>query len=459
MTADIVAICLANLLMLALGAGLLPLLRLAHTRRELVRRLPLAYAVGLAGTGIAAAELALVHVPVGRITLPILAVAVLVVGLRRLAPEGPPSPRRLSPLALPAFAVLAVTVVYLLNAARLLSVKPLLENDGWALWGVRAHALFAFGHPAAPVFTESQYSGLQYPLLLPGLEAIDSSFMGSFDGTLVHLQLLGFAIAFVGGAWVLLRASAPSLLLASALLAVVTAPSFFGQLQTNSADVPLATMIALGVTALAAWARSGGAGLLPAATLFLAAGAMVKNEGELFALAAFGAAFAVTRRPRLRALVRAALAWVALVLPWHLWLLAHGVTSTTFALSHLLSPGYLTSHWNRVGSAADQLLDQIRLESSWSHLPLLVIAGFAGALALRRFRLAGFGLGWLALSFAGLLAVYWASPLPLENNLTNSADRTIDTLVIGGALLVPVLLALDRPPTPDVEPDTVSPTV
>jgi hypothetical protein len=446
-TGDILGLVLANVLMLGVGIGLLPLLRLARTWRELALRLPLAYAVGLAGTGIAASELALLDVSVGVVALPILTAASLAAGLRRLG-HGTAAARRarFSPLVLPAYAVLAVALVYLANAARLFSVKPLLENDGWALWGLRAQALYDFGHPVAPIFTKEPYPGLQYPLLLPSLEAIGARFMGTYDGTLLHLQLLGFGIAFVGGAWTLLRGHAPSLLLASALLAVVTAPSFFGQLQTASADVPLAMTIALGVTALAAWVRTGQQGLLPTATLFLAAGAMVKNEGELFALAAFVAAFAVTRRPQLRPLVRAALAWVALVLPWHVWLWAHGVTSTTFALSHLLDPSYLTTHWYRVESAQRQLLHQLWLDSSWSRLPLLAIAGFAGALVLRRFRLVMFGAGWLVLSFAGLLCVYWASPLPLENNLYNSADRTIDTLVIGGAMLVPVLLALERDP-------------
>jgi hypothetical protein len=42
-------------------------------------------------------------------------------------------------------------------------------------------------------------------LLLPSLEAVDSRFLGHFDGTLVHLQLAGLALAFVGGAWTLLR--------------------------------------------------------------------------------------------------------------------------------------------------------------------------------------------------------------------------------------------------------------
>ena len=46
-------------------------------------------------------------------------------------------------------AILLVSAAYLANAARLFAVKPLLENDGWALWGMRARALYEFGHPVA----------------------------------------------------------------------------------------------------------------------------------------------------------------------------------------------------------------------------------------------------------------------------------------------------------------------
>jgi hypothetical protein len=49
--------------MLALGAGLVPMLRSVRSRRELLVRLPLAYPVGIAATGIVSAHLALVHVP------------------------------------------------------------------------------------------------------------------------------------------------------------------------------------------------------------------------------------------------------------------------------------------------------------------------------------------------------------------------------------------------------------
>ena len=73
----------------------------------------------------------------------------------------------------------------------------------------------------------------------------------------------------------------------------------------------------------------------------------------------------------------------------------------------------------------------------------LVIVGLAGALLLRRFRPAAFAGVWLLLSFAGLVAIYWISTNPVGSHLSDSSDRTIDTLVIGGALLVPVLLSTE----------------
>ena len=67
--------------MLALGCGLLPLLRLARTRRDLVVQLPLAYAVGLAATGVLAAAPAVFGVAVGPVLLSLATVVALAAGL------------------------------------------------------------------------------------------------------------------------------------------------------------------------------------------------------------------------------------------------------------------------------------------------------------------------------------------------------------------------------------------
>ena len=342
--------------------------------------------------------------------------------------------------------MLGVAAAFAIPAARLFAVKPLVESDGWVIWATRARTLFEFGHPVAPVFTDPSFPALQYPLLLPSLEAVAFRFMGAFDGTLVHLQLLGLAIAFVGGAWVLLREHAPPVLLAATLLAVVTAPAFLRQLQTNFADMPVAMMIGIGVASLAAWLRSGAPGLLPAAALFLGAGALTKNEGELFALAAYLAAFAVARAGQRRPLAWAALATFLIELPWRVWVQVHGLKTADYSLGNLVDPSYLSGHRDRVAPAAGELLTEIGKVSNWSYVVALVILGFGGALLLRRFRLFGFATGWALLSFGGLLAIYWISINPIEGHLFNTSDRTIDTLVIGTALLVPVLLAAERKP-------------
>ena len=189
-------------------------------------------------------------------------------------------------------------------AARLFAVKPLKESDGWWIWGVRARALYDFGHPVAPVFTDPLYAALQHPLLLPAIEAVDFRFMGAFDGTTVHLQLLALR-----GRLRRRRLDAPArdFAAAAARLDAARARSasrrFFHQLETNYADVPLAMFTALGIAALATWLRTGGEGLLPAAALFLAAAALTKNEGETFALAALVAALCVSRRAQVKPLL------------------------------------------------------------------------------------------------------------------------------------------------------------
>ncbi len=448
MTSHVVALLLANVLMLLLGCGLLPFLRLARSRRELLTRAPLGYAVGLAATGILAAELAVVHVPLGRVLLPVFAVASLGLGLWRAGPGLPlrrpplrrPDVRDLAPLI-----VLACTLLLFVPAARLFAVKPLRESDGWWIWGLRARALYDFGHPVAPVFTDPLYAALQHPLLLPAIEAVDFRFMGAFDGTTVHLQLLAFAVGFVGGAWTLLRTTSRPLLLASTLLALICVPTFFHQLETNYADVPLAMFTALGIAALASWLRTGGEGLLPAAALFLAATLLTKNEGETFALAALVAALCVSRRAQVKPLLLTGAAILLADLPWRIWLQVNHVKIAEYSLSNLFSPSYLSDHSDRVRPAATELWTQIWTVSSWSYLVRLILFAFVAALVLRRFRQALFGMAWLLLSFAGLVAIYWISTNPLSSHLANSSDRTIDSLVLAGGLLVPVLLGRSGP--------------
>src|SRR5438477_2196055 len=138
MTGDILALCLANGLMLLLGAGVLPLLRLAPTPRDLLQQLPLAYAIGLSLTGVIAANLALVDISIGRVGLPVMAAIALVAGgwFMRRRPSSRFRTRR-DVFLVPAAGLLLVVACFLGNAAWLFAVMPLVENDGWAIWGLR----------------------------------------------------------------------------------------------------------------------------------------------------------------------------------------------------------------------------------------------------------------------------------------------------------------------------------
>ena len=115
-----------------------------------------------------------------------------------------------------------------------------------------------------------------------------------------------------------------------------------------------------------------------------------------------------------------------------------------YSISSLFSPTNLSEHRCCAGPSARELLFHIRSTGSWSYLAVTVVAAFAAALALGYVRPAIFVAGWRSLSCAGLVAIYWISTNPLTSHVYNSSDRTIDAMMIGSALLVPVLFGRPR---------------
>ena len=445
MNTSVVEIGAANACMFLSGVGLLPLLGVAQTPRELVRRIALAYPVGLAATGIVSATLVVFDVPIGWPSLGITALLALTLGARRIGLRPVAAVRRSARLPVLGWLTLAIATVFLVEAGRLLVVRPLSDNDAWQIWGLRAKALYDFGHPVSPIFTAPQYPALQHPLLLSAVQALDAHVIRRYDGTLLHVQLLGFAVAFVLGGWGLLRAHSSPLLLGLTLLAVLTAPTFFDQLQTNYADIPVATFVALGVIAVGVWISTDERSALALAALFLGAAALTKNEGEMFGLAVLVSAAAVCGRDRLRPLVIAAIAAAAPDVPWRAWIAIHHVKIAEYSLSNLADPHYLSAHSDRVWPSTHELLHQIAETGRWSLVAVLVPVGLAGAAVLGRWRLAIFSSAWLVLSFVGLVLINWISTNPLTYHLYGSSYRTIDAIVIGGAGLVPLLI---RPAPP-----------
>src|SRR5256886_10782921 len=276
----------ANLVMLVVGLGVLPLLGVARSWRELVSRSGLAYLCGLVLVGIVAAHLALVHVAVGWIGLAVLPACALAAALWRLRGTARPVLKRPGWVDVAGTAAFVALVV---EYARAFRVAPLNRYDAWAIWALKGHALYSFGWADPVVFAGASYrfANLDYPLLLPSLEAIDFRAMGAFDTRLLHVQFLLFLVAAVLALVALLRDLVPPIVLWISVLALALAPAVFDQLLTAYADLPLALVFGVGVAAAGRWVLTNERWALALATFCFAGALLTKNEGSLFVLAVF----------------------------------------------------------------------------------------------------------------------------------------------------------------------------
>ena len=443
MTGSLAGLLVANVLYLVIGVALLPLLRVARTRSELAGRLGLGYIVGVGAMGALSAHLALIGVPVGITELVVVALVVGALAVRRIRtlPKGPRDALSLGAgrLALASrvigIASLALALVLLAHALHAFSVRPLVEWDGWAIWAMKARALYDFGGVDHGVFTTLPYGPLQHPLLLPALEANGFRAMGAFDGTLIHVQLALLAFGFAVGLWTLLRERVSAALAGAAILAIVAADSTLRQLVGNLADIPLAFFIALGVVALARSLLDESSGLLPMAAIMLGAATLTKPEGLLFAAAALIPFVLIART---RASLLTALAVALILLPWRIFVAVHGLRNPEYSFGDALSPAYLSGHSDRVAPAFWGVWHQV-WSSGWGLLVPFALVAFAAALLAMRWRLAAFAAAWALLSFAGIVLVFWISVVPIELTLKWAAYRTVASLVIGAAALAPLL--------------------
>ena len=428
---------LLNVIYLALGAGLVCWLRTARTWGELASQLGLAYIAGLCVATLLVAELAVVNVPVGVPALAVAAVLTLLTGLRRFRPERiSETEPRIWGSRLIGIAALVQTGLLLAVAGSAFAVRPLSEWDGWAIWGVKARALFAFGGISNPVFESHVYAHhmQDYPLFVPALEATAYRAIGGVNEQLVHLQLLGLAVGFAGALWAVLRPRVPAELLGLSMLAIVAAPGVLDALAANYADVPLAIFVALGVAALARWLLEPQARTLPWAVLFLTSAVLTKNEGAVFAAAALLAALVLA--PRRRTVLAAAACVYAPLVPWRVFIAVHHLHDQALRASDF-RPLSLARHTHRIAPSASRLVQELLFAHHGLLIPMALIAA-VGALVAGRGRLVLFGVLWFGLSFAGLVLAYWASPLQLDWYLATSAPRIVLPLIVGSAALAPL---------------------
>jgi len=432
----------ANALIFFTGLGLLPWLGAARSWRELVSRSGLAYMCGLVATGILAAELALVHVDFGWLALALTAAVSAMLGAWHLRGSERPVWTRPS---WPSVGAAAGLAALLAEYARAFAVAPLNRYDAWAIWALKGHALYAFGWADPAVFAGSEYrfANLDYPLLLPSLEAVDFRAMGAFDTRLLHLQFLLFLVAALAALGTLLAGRVHAVVMWFLLFAVALAPAVFDQLLTAYADLPLALVYAIGVAAAGRWLLTDERWTLAVATLGFAGALLMKNEGALFVAAAFVGLFAAAYR-RWRPLAVAVLAAALVLLPWRVYVRVHDLHDINYNLADSFHP-----HKLGVGPIAFRTLGREMVDpGQWGLLApifavLLVVAAARGARSLALFAAVTVLLSWLGLSW-----IYVISPFEYSSYLDSTKSRVVASVVLGAGALIPLLATARGPARP-----------
>ena len=429
----------ANLLILVTGFGLLPLLGVARSWQELVYRSGLAYLCGIVFVGIVSAHLALVHASIGWIGLAVFAVLSMFVCFGTLRGTDPWRWTRPAWLDLAGFAALLALVV---DYARAFRVAPLNRYDAWAIWALKGHALYAFGWADPAVFASASYrfANLDYPLLLPSLEAIGFRAMGAFDPRLLHLQFLFLLVAALLALFAVLRDRVPALVLWLTLLVLALAPAVFDQLLTAYADLPLALVFGVGVAAAGRWLLTSEHWALALASLCFGGTLLLKNEGTLFVVAVFLALIVAAHR-RWRALAVAAAVDLLILLPWRIYMQAHDLRDINYSLGDSFDYDHISGRLGVGRIAFRTLAEQMLDPRQWGLIVPIFVALVVVALILGLRALPIFAAVWALLAWLGLSWIYVISHFEFSSYLDSTKQRVVASLVIGAAALIPLFAA------------------
>jgi hypothetical protein len=346
-------------------------------------------------------------------------------------------------LGLAALSLLAVYLVAFLVRA---FVAPADEFwDAWAFWLPKAKSIYYFGGLDTGPGAFTHFANRDYPPMLPGFDATAFHFMGGVHPAALPVQEWVLAASFFGAAGSLLTRRVNAGLVWPVLAMLAVMPRFSSNLLSAVADQPVAITLSLAAVFASLWLLEGDRRYAALCGIFLAASALLKNEGLLFGLflvAALAVAIALQARARWRAVLILALVPLLAILPWKVWLAANGepVWSPYYSFTDLLHPVGLVDRTDRLGTVVSELPQYVLAPHRWLLTVPLVFA--AAALVLRRHPgLALLPTGFFILAFLGMSLIYWIGSIPIDFWIFTSAERVAVSLVVVPGVLLPLLLS------------------
>jgi hypothetical protein len=324
---------------------------------------------------------------------------------------------RVGPLAGALFGLVAA--VCLLGIVGGFRSSPWLD-DAWGIWLPKGLALWHHGLDARLFVPNGEFVTFgvpDYPLWWSVVSSLNVQAAGDVDVRVMCAQLALLTAGFVGATVRLLWGYVRPSVLAAGLALLVLSPELWRHVQGGVADLPLALYLALGVLSGALWLKSRAPLHFVLAGFAFAVALQIKTEAlpEVAALVLVGTLFA--RR----------FAWTGLALlaalPWLLWRWIEDV------------PSRAKLDFTRT----DRLPDAVRAVSEHLFDPtewlVLVPAVIVLALLARRPKT----LLVPAALVAVVLVAYWIDRDEIGYVLATSAYRVIDPVVLGAAVLIPLL--------------------
>jgi hypothetical protein len=360
-------------LYLVVGAAVLWAIRGWTRWRTLGRLLGLAYLLGIASLGIVWTVVLVVGVPFGSVTIAVTSVALVALGAGVGARRGHRVERgdgaRLARPALVALGGVALVAVYLLALFRVARLQGLFSFDAWAFWVARGKAVYFFDTLDAQIFSEVPHPS--YPPVIPILDAAAFHAMGADDVVTLHVQYWLLAVGFVAAVAGLLSRRVPAWILWPSLALAFVLPRMRSNVLAAQADLPLDYLVVAAAVLLALWIADRRPWRLPAATLLLGCGVLVKREGLVLAACVVAAALVATAPTRRTAWPRLAVVGGVVALaavPWRLWYRAQGIEGET-------GTAWLGGVWSeRTVDSLRLAVDVLAGTGRWSVVPTVAVA-------------------------------------------------------------------------------------
>jgi hypothetical protein len=347
---------------------------------------------------------------------------------RAAAPgTGPSGAARLVAGACALFLVVQIGLTGLLALGR-----PLAVWDSWVNWAMKARLIvFHDGVSAALTADPSRaVTQLDYPLLVPLIEAWVYRWLGAFDDRLVAVPMVLFYVALIALYYGAVRRRGASRLLAlGAATVVATLSNVAGLAGLGFAEPPLITALSVAAIYLLDWLDGGPPGALVLAAAGVGLLPWIKREGLLLGLALIGAMLLTHfgRRRAWGAVGALALGMALIAGPWWAFVAAQGIVNPSFGPLTLAT---LLANGERLGTIL-RLQAASLFSIGWSFLwPLTTVATPVLWWAHRR------GPGptaflpvflLLALALSGGL-YFFSTFAPYEQHILSSIDRLIAPL-------------------------------